>query len=373
MIDPPPEVKRKPYAATIVFVVRSLPGAFCKETKATVSIAEPHFQIAREMLPAIPVHDVGADFGFATVVMEPVRVNQLLAEAAHGLPRGGLVLADKISRAWLAGNAHPYLGEIDRIARQIRRPGGHFFNVHYEWGCTTGVKTSPDGRSARLLRVLDWRTKGLGRNIIAARIACPLGRYTALTWPGFTGVLQAVAPGRFAAALNQAPMAIPVGLMPVDWALNRFKVWRRPHLTPAHLLRQVFERARTFTEARAMLIETPLSVPTIYTLAGLEPGEGAVIERLEEEANVLPGEACAVNAWSKPEWRGRARGPDNPGRRNAMAGLDADATFDLAWLRPPVLNYTTRLAMMADAKTGELIAQGYEADGPATTELRLAG
>ena len=324
-------------------------------------------------MPAIPVHEVGSDFGFATVVLEPGRVNRLLDEAAHGMPRIGLKLADRISRAWLAGNKHPYLNEIDRIAAQIRRPGGHFFNVHYEWGCTSGVKTSPDGHSVRLLRVLDWRTNGLGRNIIAARIACPLGRYTALTWPGFTGVLQAVAPKRFAAALNQAPMAMPVGLMPVDWALNRFKVWRRPHLTPAHLLRKVFEEAQTFAQAKQMLIETPLSVPTIYALAGLVPGEGAIIERLEEEANVLPGDACAVNAWAKPEWRGRARGPDNSGRRSCMANLNIGEAFELAWLRPPVLNTTTRLAMMADASTGELLAQGYEADGPATAELRLMG
>src|SRR5258705_3928936 len=48
--------------------------------------------------------------------------------------------------------------------------------------------------------------RGLGRYIIAARIHCDADAWLTLTWPGYTGVLQAISPGRFAAAVNQAPM-----------------------------------------------------------------------------------------------------------------------------------------------------------------------
>ena len=40
------------------------------------------------------------------------------------------------------------------------------------------------------------------------------------------------------------------------------------------------------------------------------------------------------------------------------------------WLRPPVLNKRTRLVFVADAATGSVVAQGYEAEKPATMVLR---
>jgi hypothetical protein len=46
------------------------------------------------------------------------------------------------------------------------------------------------------------------------------------------------------------------------------------------------------------------------------------------------------------------------------------------WLVPPIRNWNTRLAMVADAKEGRLIAQGFEVGGgkvaePATSPLEL--
>lgn len=86
---------------------------------------------------------------------------------------------------------------------------------------------SSDGETARLVRVLDWRTNGLGRYIIAAKVEGPAGPFTSMTWPGYSGVLQAMAPGRFSAALNQAPMPKSGGgLYPIDWMANKIKVWK---------------------------------------------------------------------------------------------------------------------------------------------------
>ena len=67
---------------------------------------------------------------------------------------------DAISRRWLAKQDSGYLPEIDAIARRLARPGAYFLSVNYEWGCTCKVGPSPDQKSARLVRVLDWLTPG---------------------------------------------------------------------------------------------------------------------------------------------------------------------------------------------------------------------
>jgi hypothetical protein len=55
-----------------------------------------------------------------------------------------------------------------------------------------------------------------------------------------------------------------------------------------------------------------------------------------------------------------------------MTGVAADLAADFGWLRAPILNPRTRLAMVADAREGRLIAQGFENEAPATRVLSLA-
>ena len=255
-------------------------------------------------------------------------------------------------------------------ARRLGRPGVYFFSVNYEWGCTCRVAPGADPDTAELIRVLDWRTPGLGRNVVAAHVAGPAGPYLSLTWPGYTGVLQASAPGRFAAAVNQAPMRpLGGGLLPFDWLANRWRVWSLGHLPAAHLLRRVFERAETYADARRMLTETAIAAPAIFSLAGLRGDETCVIERTECEATVFDGRRAAANHWSTPAWTGRGRGIDSAGRARHMEAFAGrpDATF--SWLSPPVLNPLTRLAMVASPRGGTVVARGFESDGPATSTL----
>jgi len=327
----------------------------------------------QEDLPRIPVLDVGAGFPKETLEREEARAHRLLDAATRFVPKTALKSLDSVSRRWLARCDPHLLDEIDVIARRLARPGAYFLSVNYEWGCTVRVAPSPDGApGARLIRVLDWRTHGLGRYIVAARVTAPAGRFVTMTWPGYTGVLQAVAPGRFAAALNQAPMRAPTGIYPLDWSANRWRVWRRAQVTPAHLLRQAFERAASYQEAREMLTETPIAAPCIYAIAGLEADETCIIERTEETAYVHEGRASAANHWQAPGWAGRNRGIDSPGRAMRMTTAQARLDGTFPWLDHPILNAHTRLAMVADARGGRLVAQGYEHDGPATAVLELA-
>lgn len=328
----------------------------------------------RASLPVIPVIETGADFPYETLVREEARAHALLNAATRGVPRQALRGLDAVSRRWLA-RWHPgHLAEIDRISARLARPGAYFLSVNYEWGCTTGVRLSPDGATPRLVRVLDWRTPGLGRHVLAAQVAGAAGPFVTLTWPGYTGVLQASAQGRFAGALNQAPLPQRgAGAYPVDWLANKVRLWRTPHVPPAHLLRHVFETATDFGEARRMLIETPVAAPVIFALAGTRPDELAIIERLEEQAHVFEGTAAAANAWQAPGWRGRPRGQDSVGRVRGMAALGADFDAPVTWLRPPILNPLTRLALVAEPATGRLVVQGFEHEATATRPLHLGG
>jgi hypothetical protein len=331
-----------------------------------------HGLLSGGILPSIPVIETGRDFPVQTLMHHNARAHALLDIASRRYPVRVLAGLDRVSRAWLVRWNNAHLDEIDTVAKILDRPGAYFFSVNYEWGCTCRVAPSPDRTSARLIRVLDWMAPGLGQNLVAVRVSgAPAGPFVLLTWPGYTGVLQVMAPSRFSAALNQAPMRKAVGNYYIDWAANRRRVWSMPHPTPAHLLRTVSEEARTFHEAKRMLTERPISTPAIFSLAGLEPGETAIIERSEYEAKVRDGSHVSANHWEAAGWHGHPRGLDSPGRARMMSSVAPDLDPRFPWLQSPILNDHTRLVMVSDARLGRLVAQGYEKTGPATEPLEL--
>lgn len=321
-------------------------------------------------LPAIPLHDIGTGGAPALLAREPERARALLAAGSDRYGEHLLGIFDALSARWLARSASPYLHEIEEVALVLGAPGVHFLNVCYEWGCSSGVAAAPGG-GMRLVRVLDWPLDGLGRHLVAARQRGPAGEWINLTWPGFSGSIQGLAPGRFAAAFNQAPMASATSFIALDWAINRVKVWRRRALPPAHLLRQVFEQAGNYAEAKRRLIETPIALPAIFLLAGTHQGDGCVIERSEDTAYVLEAPICAANHWQRAPHRARPRGDGSHDRAAALAASLAAAGADLAWFEPPIRNPASRLVMLAEPASGSLFAQGIEAEAPATEALRL--
>lgn len=322
-------------------------------------------------LAAIPVIETGPDFALETLTAYLDRAHGLLDLATRRVPHSILKQLDRVSRAWLVRWENAHLAEIDAVARTLDRPGAYFFSVNYEWGCTCRVAPAPDGKTARLARVLDWRTPGLGRNVLAAKVDAKAGSFTTLTWPGYTGVLSAIAPGRFSAALNQAPMRKSSGFLVLDWAANRRRVWNMPYPTPSHLLRKVFEHAPDFETAQRLLTESPISTPAIFLLAGVQPNETVIIERSETKAHVITGATVAANHWQTPEWTGRPRGRDSAGRAAKMHSVSIDFDPHFEWVEPPILNERTRLIMIADAAQNRLMAQGFEASKPATDVLDL--
>jgi hypothetical protein len=216
------------------------------------------------------------------------------------------------------------------------------------------------------------------------------GEYFSVTWPGYAGVLTAMAAGRFAASINQAPLwrrTQHPRLRVLDIAANAINTWRHiRHIPPDQLLRAVFEDCKCFADARSRLETTPIARPVIYTLAGTDPDEQCVIERTEEGFSTRTTATCAANDWleSLDGWEGRV-GADvvmtcsraeasaaSRRRREALAGWTGkfgDESF--GWVTPPVLNRFTRLAIEMCAADGTLRVAGYEPE-PGATEARRA-
>jgi hypothetical protein len=322
-------------------------------------------------LPRIPVCDVGENFPMELADCIGEQAYELLEMATSHVSPRSLRFVDWLSRRWLVHNGSGYLHEIDALAQRSRMPGIYFLNVSYEWGCTTAARPSMSGSTAIFQRTLDWDVQGIGRFVVAARIANSLGDWISLTWPAFTGVIQGVAPGRFAAAINQPTRARRVGIKAIDRLLVHHQSWRSRSIQPIHLLRRVFETSPDFDSARRALQSTPISTSAIFTLAGINGDQTVTIERCPHDATALE-DAYAANEWRvAPIGCAHYSALENDARLAAIRATSPEWDPELSWARWPLLNRETRLAMMAEPASGRVVVRGYEAGAPATQLLTL--
>jgi hypothetical protein len=288
-----------------------------------------------------------------------------------------LPLLDRIARRWLVRSQSPYVDEVGAVAATLGFPGIWFLNGSYQWSCTALARD--ENGTPWLARTLDWPFPGLGRFAELARLRGPAGEYVSVTWPGYVGVLTALAPGRFGASINQGPMrrrSRRRWLRLYDLAANALvTLLHVSSIPPDQLLRQVFEQARSYDEAKRMLETTPVARPVIYTLAGCRAEERCVIERTEDHFTTRTDDHGAANDWldSTPLWEGRIgaskvfscsfeeAAQSSRARREGLAlwrGSFADDSF--GWVAPPVLNPYTRIAVEMNPAQGIIRAVGYE-------------
>lgn len=325
-------------------------------------------------LAAIPVHTVPGteEPALASALAEPARLALLLDNGRRTYTPFGLRIAEAQSRVWSRRLGGPYAGAVAAVDRAIGRHGAYLLNHSYEWGCTTGAAPDAAEGGTTLLRTLDWPFDGLGQALIVLRQQGTVGAYLNVTWPGFAGVLTGLAPGRFAAAINQPPLPLPGWGRAIGWLAARYRVGRSRALPPSHLLRLVFDSCANFAEAVALIRATPICLPAIFTLAGPGSGEAIAIERTATAGFEAPSPAAANHWAAVPSPAGRPRNPSSRARHGAMEVLTATGHgWSLDWLRPPILQPDTRLAMMANPRSGRLLLQGWEKDGPATGLLDL--
>src|SRR5215468_8082092 len=252
-------------------------------------------------LVCIPIVDVREGGAVRHAVDARARARALRDDCVTWLPRGARMLLpamDALTRRWLQRSHSPYVVDLEAIAVALGFPGIWFLNGTYQWGCTA-VARDEDG-VPWLARTLDWPFRGLGRHIEFARMRGPAGEFFNVTWPGYSGALTALAPGRFAAAVNQAPLwprTSAPWLRPFDIAANALRTWGIRFCPPDHLLREVFESCRDFGEAMRRLETVPIARPVIYTLIGCTRGERCVIERTEEGFSSRGEDTAAANDW----------------------------------------------------------------------------
>jgi hypothetical protein len=330
-------------------------------------------------LVTIPLTDIRDGGPLRHAVDERVRARALRDECVTWLPpsvRMLLPAMDAVTRHWLKRSCSPYVAEIESIAAALGFSGIWFLNGTYEWGCTA-VARDEDG-APWLARTLDWPFPGLGRHLEIARMRGAAGEFLNVTWPGYAGSLTASAPGRFAAAINQAPLwrrTSKAWLRPYDVAANALGTWHVRFCPPDHLLRQVFETCRDFSEAKHRLETVPIARPVIFTLIGCVPGERCVIERTEQAFASRVDDTSAANDWlhgGKP-WEARVAAKlllttsCEEAEANSRARCEAlrswpqpFARAHLAWVVPPVLNPFTRCAMEMCPGRRTMRAAGYE-------------
>ncbi len=330
------------------------------------------------MLAEIPLVDIRSGTPLDLLKLFPGRA-EALAKAAAGTfglasrvaSRFIFPFGDRVSRTWLLSTANPYREEIAEMERALGIDGVILLNVCFEWGCTSGVWQTEDGPLLR--RVLDWPFPTLGESVVVALQSGPAGDFHNITWPGISGTFHAFAQGRFAAAINQAPMRRHGRGYLGDWAKNRVNVRGENGLPPAHLLRRTFETAPDYAAAKKALCETPVAVPAIFILSGVRTNEGCIIERTERDFGLREmedGRVCATNHFvsrlnDSGQWM--ARPIDSPGRLKSARALNGGED-SFAWFVAPIANVNSRLAFEANAATGALRLIGTA--GPlATTKV----
>jgi hypothetical protein len=206
-----------------------------------------------------------------------------------------------------------------------------------------------------------------------ARQRGPAGEFLNVTWPGAVGVLTAMAPGRFAATINQAPVRRRTRgdrLRWLDYGLNAISTYARIRFAPpAHVLRQVFETAPDFEHAKRLLLTTPTARPVLFSLVGTHAGQTCLIERTETGARLLQGPFTVANDWQAPQpgWEPRSCGGpverDSRDRQAKLAAAVGRIAKPFDWLRPPVHNWATRVAVEMSAGDGVLRVLGFEPVG----------
>jgi hypothetical protein len=297
------------------------------------------------------------------------------ATAAGGRAgRYGFTALRRLLSALAGARASARVAEVEALADDlgVARAELLFANLAYDvaaaaplrmampLGCSTFVSAA-GGAAPLHARNLDWHFPGtlLREHPMVFRVrGAPAGPYVAVGWPGLTGALTAVAPGRFSVSVNfvkargdgfgRLLARAAAGATPVAWAV-----------------RDALERASDFRAAVASLRDARLLAPVLLTVAGVRAGEACVLERTVRSAGVRlaagsteAGDVCVTNHYACAELRGRSvdyDAGDTLVRLGAVtAGLATGAPSGvdeaLEVLAPAVRGHTQHQAVMRAAE-----------------------
>lgn len=285
-------------------------------------------------------------------------------------------ILDALAHEWLRRNPTSYLSEIESVADHLNLDGAYALNLAYEVDFLCTAHVGEDSTKVPIIRrTLDWGFPAMGRHVLVAKRKERAGEYFDVTWPGLAGTLTAMAPGRFALALNQAPLFMGW----TNWEFgaelrNTLRVlFMKNRTPPLQLLRRICDEAGSFDEALDMLKSANVTKGCLISIIGPASGQMARVEIGKDDTPpiVTHGAGAFANNWLEPDerWRGRACAieadprADSATRREIIelrAGV-SNAPFD--WVAWPVLNRYTCIAVEMSVGQGFLRVIGLEAVG----------
>lgn len=204
---------------------------------------------------------------------------RLIEQAGKEFPRVPVFVQHLFARLY-AGNGGLYRNEMAAWSKGLGISNGMatILNCSYELshlhlpkllGCTAGVR-HVQGRGMVHVRTLDWPLPAMGDATCVFRFHKGKREFVVVGVAGQVGVLSGMRPGAFSATINWAP---PGRNPTFDWG-------------PTFLLRHVLETCDSYEQAVAVLRSTRLSTSVFFTVCGVTPDQGCVIERSQKEAVV---------------------------------------------------------------------------------------
>jgi N-acylethanolamine-hydrolysing acid amidase len=275
----------------------------------------------------------------------------------------------------------PYADEMRGVAAVLNGTAGLdlgkvvIMNLIYDLTafCTSIVAQTTEGVMLHG-RNLDYPLPGL-QNITIAVDFQRGGQtiYSATTFAGFVGVLTGVRPQGWSLTVNQRDIG------------NIFDILKNIEeaLEGAHsigmFLRDTLESTATFDDAVEALQHQRLMGPVYLTVAGTQPGQGAIITRDREDPADVWWIAAPEN-WYRGQTNDDHWKPPKDDRRVAMN--NAMRTFDMSNITlsamygvlstPPVFNHITRYTTLMCPATGEMNTR-VRFDAPTSEEDAQAG
>ena len=207
------------------------------------------------------------------------------------------------------------------------------------------------------------------------------GDFVNVTWPGYVGTLTASAPGRFAAAINQAPLwrrTRRPWLRPYDLAVNAFRTWPHSVLptrpSAARGVRDLprFRRGQASARDRTDRASGDLHAHRLRARRALRDRAHRTSvcharprdiggQRLAAHHDAVGGAGLRQPVADHFTGRGGGQQPTR-GARRLRPGRKPFGHADFAWVTPPVLNPFTRIAVEMCAASGTVRVVGYEVD-----------
>jgi N-acylethanolamine-hydrolysing acid amidase len=255
----------------------------------------------------------------------------------------------------------PYLGEYAEEIRAGATAAGiplgkaTLLNIIYEVeaGCTSIVAQDSKGNIVHG-RNLDFNLAAVLRNLTIQVEFQKGGKtlYWGTTYAGYYGLLTGMRPGGFAVSLDQRDSGYLI-----ENLLEAFFIHGAS--AACFLIRDTLQQETAFDAAVTRLANTPLVAPSYIIVSGTQPGEGTVITRDRNDADLWQIDASTgkwfevetnYDHWDSPDTRRKVA--EQAMTKIGQDNINLQQTFNVLSIHPVENSGTTYTTLMS-AATGD--------------------